>query len=71
MKQMANEKLFKLRLEMHWTNSHSYVGGCPDVFVMAQNVEEAKKKVYANYKEVNKRVAGVIMEEEVKEPFIF
>lgn len=68
---MANEKLFKLRLAMHWTNSHSYVGGYPDVYVMAENIEEAKKKVYANYKEENKRVAGVIMEQEVKEPFIF
>jgi hypothetical protein len=68
---MANEKLFKLRLAMHWTNSHSYVGGYPDVFVRAETMEEAKKKAYANYKEVNKRVANIIMEEEVKEPFIF
>lgn len=68
---MGNDKLFKLRLETHWTNSHSYIGGYPDVYVMAKDIEEAKNKVYKNYKEENKRVAGVIMEHEVKEPFIF
>ena len=65
---MANEKLFKLRLPMHWTNS--YVGVYPDVYVMAENIEEAKKKVYANYKEENKKIAGIIMEQEVENPFI-
>lgn len=43
------EKLFDIRLQLHYTNSKSYIAGCEDVFVVGTDAEDAFKRAKANF----------------------
>jgi len=65
-------KSYKIRLKLHWTNSDSYIAGYPDVYVSAENEEEAKVKAIEKYilTEKNTKVAGVLSCSEISEQII-
>lgn len=65
-------KSFKIRLKLHYTNSHSYIAGYPDVYVLAINKEEAEEKALI-FKDIpdNTRIAGILNTQEIKEPIIY
>jgi hypothetical protein len=66
------EKLFHIRLQIHYTNSKSYNAGCEDAYVVAENEDMAfeNSERYFNWKFketcANKRVASLVFCSELK-----
>ena len=66
------EKLFKIRVQMHYTNSHSYIAECIDAYVVAENKESAHRQatIYFNNKcrenKEHKTTGSIVFCEELK-----
>jgi len=63
-------KLFKIRVNLHYTNSKSFVAGYPDIYVAAENEEQARKKAYSYKEGNNTKVDSIRFVEEITN-FIF
>jgi hypothetical protein len=65
------DKLFKIRVQLYYTNSKSYNAGCEDVFVVAANRIEGERIIYEYFLDyyqknnIQKRIAGFISGQEV------
>jgi len=65
------DKLFEIRLQIHYTNSRSYNAGCETIFVVAPDQQEGERitdvyfKDYYKKNNIEKRIAHVVFCKEV------